>query len=89
MITPIDDEQSILSAIDRFVACLGEDKATVANCVHQYVHLETNAASRFNIVSLRARLPIDAVDIIVTNHQPSTWIPSKACIPKLAKATKI
>ncbi|KAF4922547.1 hypothetical protein CGCVW01_v005215 [Colletotrichum viniferum] len=60
MITPTDDEQSILSAIDRFVACLGEDKATVANCVDRYIHLETDAAARFNIVTLRARLPVDA-----------------------------
>ncbi|KAF5482873.1 hypothetical protein CGCF413_v015463 [Colletotrichum fructicola] len=60
MITPKDDEQSILSAIDRFVACLGEDKATVATCVDHYIHLETNAAARFNIVTLRARLPVDA-----------------------------
>ncbi|KAF5500017.1 hypothetical protein CGCA056_v014954 [Colletotrichum aenigma] len=60
MITPQDDEQSILSAIDRFVACLGEDKATVASCVDHYIHLETDAAARFNIVTLRARLPVDA-----------------------------
>ncbi|KAF0317088.1 hypothetical protein GQ607_015675, partial [Colletotrichum asianum] len=64
MITPKDDEQSILSAIDRFVACLGEDKATVANCIEQYIHLEADAVSRFNIVTLRARLPVDAVGII-------------------------
>ncbi|KAH9237266.1 hypothetical protein K456DRAFT_1736078 [Colletotrichum gloeosporioides 23] len=64
MITPKDDEQSILSAIDRFVACLGEDKATVATCVDHYIHLETDAVSRFNIVTLRARLPVDAVGII-------------------------
>ncbi|KAK1846858.1 hypothetical protein CCHR01_10490, partial [Colletotrichum chrysophilum] len=79
MITPKDDEQSILSAIDRFVACLGEDKAAVATCVDHYIHLETNAAARFNIVTLRARLPVDAVSIIATHHNPSTWIPSKTC----------
>ncbi|KAF4881353.1 hypothetical protein CGCFRS4_v015648 [Colletotrichum fructicola] len=60
MITPKDDEQSILSAIDRFVACPGEDKATVADCVNQYIHLEDNASARFDIVTLRARLPVDA-----------------------------
>ncbi|KAI8306886.1 hypothetical protein K4K61_004047 [Colletotrichum sp. SAR11_59] len=80
MITPKDDEQSILSAIDRFVACLGEDKATVANCIEQYIHLEADAVSRFNIVTLRARLPVDAAkrtvnddDLDNTNttlHQP-------------------
>ncbi|KAI8240141.1 hypothetical protein K4K55_001094 [Colletotrichum sp. SAR 10_96] len=59
MITPKDDE-FFLSAIDRFVACLGEDKATIANCVDHYIHLETEAASRFNLVDLRARLPVDA-----------------------------
>ncbi|KAK2051926.1 hypothetical protein LY76DRAFT_610241 [Colletotrichum caudatum] len=77
--THIDDDQSILSAIDRFVASLAEDKAAVAYCVDQYVHLETDASARFNIVTLRSRLPIEAVDIIIAHHNPSTWIPSKAC----------
>ncbi|KAI8305207.1 hypothetical protein K4K59_012313 [Colletotrichum sp. SAR11_240] len=85
MITPKDDAQSILSAIDRFVACLGEDKATVANCIEQYIHLEADAVSRFNILTLRARLPVDAVGIIVTHHKPSTWIPSKTCAKDTVK----
>ncbi|KAE9567471.1 hypothetical protein CGMCC3_g16389 [Colletotrichum fructicola] len=77
MITPKDDEQSILSAIDRFVACPGEDKATVADCVNQYIHLEDNASARFDIVTLRARLPVDAVNIIITHYKPSHGFPPR------------
>ncbi|KAF4829886.1 hypothetical protein CGCSCA4_v014431 [Colletotrichum siamense] len=51
MITPKEDDHLFLSAIDRFVACLGKDKATTARCVDHYIHLETEAASRLNIVT--------------------------------------
>ncbi|KAF4807655.1 hypothetical protein CGCSCA5_v013178 [Colletotrichum siamense] len=51
MITPKEDDHLFLSAIDRFVACLGKDKATTARCVDHYIHLETEAASRWNIVT--------------------------------------
>ncbi|KAI8189342.1 hypothetical protein K4K51_004881 [Colletotrichum sp. SAR 10_75] len=53
MITPKEDDHLFLSAIDRFVACLGKDKATTARCVDHYIHLETEAASRWNIVTAK------------------------------------
>ncbi|KAI8258675.1 hypothetical protein K4K53_004217 [Colletotrichum sp. SAR 10_77] len=70
MITPKDDE-SILSAIDRFVACLGEDKATTARCVDHYIHLETEAASRLNIVTAKDTVKDgDLDDTSAILHQP-------------------